>query len=414
MFDVAIIGGGFSGTSLVCQLPSDVSCIVFERSGNLLGKGLAYGIRSPHAILNVPAERMGVFERDHADFLKWLKSKGHNYNGDSFVPRKIYGEYLLERLKLSNHKTIVSEVTSISKTKNGFLLNDSIQAKNLVLATGNTESTLVSGERVVPISSLLNGAEVKGSKVCIIGSSLSAHDAVGELRGRSFDGEIVLVSRHGLSPKLHAGHNHAKIELDTSSLRALTRSVVANLKSTNDWRAGIDSLRPVTSKLWANLSEKDKEIFIRRLKTYWDIHRHRIPSESAHNFPTIKGNVVGTVEKEGKVFIQFSNRPEISAHYVIDATGVSWKEGNPLLLKLCEQGLAQLSFKGGGVKTTPDGRVIDKVGQPQKDVFAIGPIRRGDLLETTAVREIRTQAFNLANFFAQSSQSFHYLSHERT
>jgi uncharacterized NAD(P)/FAD-binding protein YdhS len=331
----------------------------------------------------------GYFERDHADFLSWLKSKGHNYHSDSCVRGKIYGEYILERLKLSNHKTILSEVTSISKTKNWFLINDSIQAKNVVLATGNTESTLVSGDRVVPISSLLNSAEVKGSKVSIIGSGLSAHDAVGELRARGFDGEIVLVSRHGLSPKLHAGHSHAKLELDTSSLRVLTRSVVANLKSTKDWRAGIDSLRPATQKLWANLSGKDKGIFIRRLKTYWDIHRHRIPSESAHNFPIIKGNMVGTIEKEGKVFIQFSNRPEISADYVIDATGVSWKEGNPLLLKLCHQGLAQLSFKGGGIKTTPDGRVINKVGQPQKDLFALGPIRRGDLLETTAVREIR-------------------------
>jgi uncharacterized NAD(P)/FAD-binding protein YdhS len=265
----------------------------------------------------------GYFERDHADFLKWLKSKGHNYNSDSFVPRKIYGEYLFERLKLSNHKTIVSEVTSISKTKNLFLINDSVQAKNVVLATGNTESTLVSGDRVVPISSLLNGAEVKGSKVCIIGSGLSAHEAVGEIRGRGFYGEIVLVSRHGVSPKLHAGYSHAKLELDTSLLRVLTRSVAANLKSTNDWRAGIDSLRPATQKLWANLCEKAKGIFIRRLKTYCYIHRHRIPSESAHNFPiikVIKGNVVGTIEKEGKVFTQFSNRPEISADYVIDAT----------------------------------------------------------------------------------------------
>ena len=65
-FSVAIIGGGFTGTTLAAQLlrcaGSSLSVVVVEKSASV-GRGLAYGTKSNSLLLNVRA-RTGVDVRD--------------------------------------------------------------------------------------------------------------------------------------------------------------------------------------------------------------------------------------------------------------------------------------------------------------------------------------------------------------
>jgi uncharacterized NAD(P)/FAD-binding protein YdhS len=51
---------------------------------------------------------------------------------------------------------------------------------------------------------------------------------------------------------------------------------------------------------------------------------------------------------------------------------------------------------GVGFDTDPVGTVIDRRGKPLEGVYAIGPLRDGGLLETTAVPEIGQQARTLS------------------
>jgi uncharacterized NAD(P)/FAD-binding protein YdhS len=64
---------------------------------------------------------------------------------------------------------------------------------------------------------------------------------------------------------------------------------------------------------------------------------------------------------------------------------------------LLETGQARADALGMGLATASDGAVLDARGQPSPHLFTLGPTRRGDLWETTAVPEIRSQARDLAD-----------------
>jgi uncharacterized NAD(P)/FAD-binding protein YdhS len=63
---------------------------------------------------------------------------------------------------------------------------------------------------------------------------------------------------------------------------------------------------------------------------------------------------------------------------------------------LLEQGLARMDSLQIGIKTDNKGAVITASGEPSDCFYAIGPVRKASLWETTAVPEIRVQAVQLA------------------
>ena len=75
-FTVAVIGGGFTGTTLAAQLvrhtDASYSLIVIERTG-LPGRGVAYGTECNSHLLNVPAKDMSAFPEDRGVWpLPWV------------------------------------------------------------------------------------------------------------------------------------------------------------------------------------------------------------------------------------------------------------------------------------------------------------------------------------------------------
>ena len=54
-----------------------------------------------------------------------------------------------------------------------------------------------------------------------------------------------------------------------------------------------------------------------------------------------------------------------------------------------------------GLDTAADGAVRDARGRASETLFALGPLRRGELWESTAVPEIRAQAHALARHLTQ-------------
>jgi uncharacterized NAD(P)/FAD-binding protein YdhS len=88
----------------------------------------------------------------------------------------------------------------------------------------------------------------------------------------------------------------------------------------------------------------------------------------------------------------------LRVHHVINCTGpdCALSRAHPLLRGLLEAGLAQVDALGLGLSTDAEGMLLDTRGHPSGVLFTLGPLRRGELWETTAIPEIRTQALALA------------------
>src|ERR1700677_517923 len=103
-YDIAIVGGGFSGTLVAYQLVQarkDLRIALIERSKGA-GRGVAYGTTDPKHLLNVQADKMGAFPDDIGHFYRWLQAHPQNVEAagitelrpDAFVPRLLFGDYI--------------------------------------------------------------------------------------------------------------------------------------------------------------------------------------------------------------------------------------------------------------------------------------------------------------------------------
>jgi uncharacterized NAD(P)/FAD-binding protein YdhS len=101
----------------------------------------------------------------------------------------------------------------------------------------------------------------------------------------------------------------------------------------------------------------------------------------------------------------------IDADRVINCSGPEHdvrKLPNPLVQSLLVSGTISPHPLQIGVQVGPDGALIAADGAVSKRLFAIGPVRYGTLIETTAIPEIRQQAFDLAGLIAANGPPLSY------
>jgi uncharacterized NAD(P)/FAD-binding protein YdhS len=189
----------------------------------------------------------------------------------------------------------------------------------------------------------------------------------------------------------------------------------------HDWRTVVDGLRPRTQALWATLPEAERARLHRHALRYWEVHRHRMAPEVADRIERLRrsgrleisaGHIVTVTPTRRGVAVTVRPRggraagaPLPAADVVLDAGAVIrctgpreqlTSVGDPLLDGLFAVGDAQPGPLGLGLAVEGDGRLLDRTGQASETLWAIGPLRRGALLETTAIPEIRVQAAALA------------------
>jgi uncharacterized NAD(P)/FAD-binding protein YdhS len=78
---------------------------------------------------------------------------------------------------------------------------------------------------------------------------------------------------------------------------------------------------------------------------------------------------------------------------------------DPLLDGLFAGGDARPGPLGLGLAVDEHGRLLDRAGDPSDTLWALGPLRRGALLETTAIPEIREQAAALARILPEAAMA---------
>jgi len=446
-YSVAVIGGGFSGTTLAAQLLRQTgpafSIVVIERAG-LPGRGLAYGTESDAHLLNVPAKNMSAFPEDPEHFLRWAKS---NFEWDtqpgSFLPRRVYGRYLGSLVSgaiLSDSERRLhwksDEAQAIASTGKGEIevelrSGTRIFADKVVLALGNFPSSdpflpardvehrphdLPEPYFASPWSQASFAGLERLNSILLTGSGLTAIDVAVDLRRRGFKGTIHFLSRHGLLP--HSHREHVPWPMFWSmhsprSARGLLRLVREQVREAQrrgiDWRGVINSLRAFTPGIWQSLPEAEKRRFLRHLRPYWEVHRHRAAPEVAQliademlsrQIQLHAGRITNFREHGHAVEITYWQRRSgqecrLLVDRVINCTAPETdcrRLQDPFLASLLTRGMVRPDPLFLGLDVSADGALIDQDGMISESLYAIGPARKGSLWESTAVPEIREQA----------------------
>ncbi|MBI3478487.1 MAG: FAD/NAD(P)-binding protein [Acidobacteria bacterium] len=450
--DVLIIGGGFSGTMVATHLlrrRQGLLIGVLERKSQP-GRGLAYS--SPHRfhLLNVPAAKMSALPEDPGHFLRWAQSNHDaSVQPRSFLPRNLYGNYvgsLLEQAiadgNQEHFRWIQDEALSLQRRHGHWAVQGKsgteITARAVALALGNFPPADPRMPGLNPGSTLyfpfawaskvLEDLPAHGS-ILLIGSGLTSVDLVMALRSKKFKGTVHVLSRKGLLPRRSRPAEPWPLFWDEHAprtTRGLLRMVREQIELAEErdvtWRGVIDSLRPVTQKIWQSLPRDEQRRFLRHLRSHWEVHRHRIAPEIGDVLADMKaegivhtyaGRIIRYSEKAGIAKVSYRERQSrrkktVKANRVVNCTGSETdcrRIDDSLIVSLFAQGLARPDPLFLGLDTDRHGGLIDYNGAASTTLLAVGPTRKGSLWETTAVPEIRKQAADVAEYVGSTLAS---------
>jgi uncharacterized NAD(P)/FAD-binding protein YdhS len=448
--DIAIIGGGASGTLTAAQLLAHAATRAIPVSITVIdgharhGLGQAYSTTHPGHLLNAMARQMSALPDDPDHLVRWAAATlapGATLSGTTFLPRHAYGQYLRDTLAAaekaagpdSRLSLIHSEAVAIKRTGPAgplqvVLTDGEIRADVAVLATGNAPSELPfatpASDRVITDPWFPGALDAlgDGSPVVIAGTGLTMIDLAIAITSANPATRVHAVSRHGLLPRAHPGDTQALarplwlpvISRTTGPVRLgelmwqIRQAVSANPAS---WPAVMESLRPYVPGLWRRMPAPDKRLFLRHVARYWEVHRHLMPPATASRVTALRctgqlsvhrGQVLSVREVSGGLSVLIdagAETVEVPAGVVLNGTGAApdiTRAGNPLLRYLFATGMARPDPLRLGIDATAQGAVVNRDGVPADAIYTLGPPLRGLWYESTAVPEIREQAAALA------------------
>jgi uncharacterized NAD(P)/FAD-binding protein YdhS len=445
---IAVIGAGFSGTiatlQLLRRLPEDQPVLLCERSADF-ARGVAYSTGENEHLLNVRAANMSAISDERLHFEEWLKHRAaaaggkldglYDTEAGLFASRGLYGQYLRSILDHAMRQTaghaqlrlLPDEITDVEPADGGgFTLicasGQRLEVAGVVLAVGNLPSAEGEDPRICS-----NAWDPKAWReldpnrpLMIVGTGLTMVDLVIGLRRRGYPGTIFALSRGGMLPMRHTATaawptpmltiaEERSLPLLMARLRA---EIEAAAEQGVDWRAVIDSMRPITASLWVRFSIDERRRFLRHVRRYWDVHRHRmapphadlIHAMIADGTLRIVAGRIGSMEK-GPNCVRVTYAPRtggpakvLDVQRVIKASGLEHisKTRDPLMQRLLDRGLVRMDAQGMGLDVTDGLNVLRADGEPAPRIWALGPIVRGVFWECVAVPDIRVQASHLA------------------
>jgi uncharacterized NAD(P)/FAD-binding protein YdhS len=433
-FKLGILGAGFSGKMLAAQLLRNKSfadkCKIYLIDP-LFSNGIAYGTPDEAHLLNVRASNMFALANEPNHLVEYLTSTlGEGDWKNTFVSRVTYSKYLdsifsnsIQHSEQSLVK-IVGAVSSVRKNDSGLEVQvgkQTLQLDHLVLAYGNIHTELVptkNGPVIGKAAWPLDKEVLSKNRILLVGTSLTMIDLALSAARLNPNCQIVAVSRNGLLPTLHTS-------LDQDRLLKVRKLLEEEFKSNNSllgvlstlrryskvypWREVVDGIRPFTVSLWKGFSERERKLFQIRLSTFWSIHRHRVSPDvndqllkliSENRLRIIPGKIksISKSESVSEVLIETKEKESLLLEMdeVINCTGpasLNQISEKPLFASLLREKLISQDKLGLGVsmENSKDDQVLYT-----ELISCMGPPLRGELLECTAVPELRIQVERLA------------------
>ena len=451
---IVVVGAGASGVLVATHIARGAArrgtrlSVVLVDPADRWGRGTAFGTVDGEHLLNVPAVGMSALPEEPLHFLHWLEREYDEPVAPyTFAERRAYGRYLddtvTEAFQNSLHLATLrhrrARATSLRRSGRGLLVTTDdhreLPADAVVVATGLPEVgthwapvALLDSPFFVPNPWAPGALDVvrrdrAGLRdALLVGSGLTMVDVALTLTGARSrpDRRLRAISRTGRIPHVH----HTVAQLPTTpeisdwgtTLDDILRRAARHLRevgdSTGDWRPGVDGLRFQMSALWGRLSEEDRMRFLADHARRWNVLRHRMPPMTALALDELRSGgrlCVGPGEvadasplPTGGLRITLLDGSTTDVGWVVNCTGPQpdiRTLGEPLLDDLLRPH-AGVSFgtsaTAGMGFVTRDGRLVDSDGSTEAPVWTLGALRRGELWESTAVPEIRSQAAALA------------------
>ena len=452
-FTVAIVGAGFSGVMTAVHLlrgdpPRPLRVVMVNRSG-AMARGVAYGTNSPAHLLNVPAGKMSALPDDPGHFVRFAQSRDPSVTPGTFVRRSLYGEYLEHLLAESaarrphSLEQLVTEVRGLEPDRAWATIVTAdgrrVTVDRVVMAVGHYppahprefSPAFVASRYYVRDPWTAGAMETIPANlpVLLVGTGLTTLDVALALHARGVAGAVA-VSRRGLLPRTHdpevpppaAEHRPPCLEFARTSAgyaRAVRRHVRTVEAAGGNWRQVIDSIRAITPRLWQRLKPAERERFVRHVRPFWEVHRHRASPETGAAVAALlksgwltvhAGRLLGAEVAGGAAEVAVrlrgtGERRVLRVGAVLNCTGPAAdirKVGDPLLDYLFHWGQARPDPLGLGIDVSDDGAVVSRRGEPSRVLYYVGPLLRARDGEGTAVPELRVYAARLARTILDS------------
>ena len=436
---LAIIGDGLAGAMLVWhlnQLGRDMQQITLFGT-NSPGLGKAYGGIHPDLRLNVRDNLMNVtFD---GGFARWAKTNidDDNATTDSgmFFRRRDFGRYvehLVAPVMAAGVTQIKAQVTQLIKPQAGTPFWRLITplgettAAQVVLALGNptpqppfevSDDRQQNGQQNGPGNSVIDSPWYgdwpdtvdPDAEVAIIGSGLTAMDALLILSNRNHQAPIHLISpRAALPPRQAAWQPQDAVDWPKlTSAAAFSRFFLAYLADDDwnsaRWQESFESLRGGISAAWQSLPTAERQRLLGRFASWWQMARYRAgPQTSDAAAAMLNSGQLRLIEGRagkihttaaGQVAIDLGDRVQ-NADQVILAIGAG---RDVLMMRMAADGVVAGNDHGTPVDHRL--RVTGDDCRPIDGLYAIGPqtaFSRGDIIGAAGVsREARLLAETL-------------------
>lgn len=455
MKTIGIIGAGFSGTMTAVQLIEKSTApfeIILINEKDTLNKGFAYNPYSDKHLLNVITGKMSAYSNNPDDFLNWVmekesfKDKDRTLIANSFLPRQLYGQYLVDIW--NNYNRIAASKNITITVIDSFVIDLETQQDSVTLWLDNdlklkVDDCIIASGNLVPRNPKIKNTDFYQSKnyfqnpwtidsvqninpdipVLIVGNGLTMVDTVVALMEQGFKNDIYSISPNGFNilPHRHNGLKYTKLTEefnDEMSLFEIFKLVKKHIKMAREYGATaepvIDSLRPYTQSIWKRFSAEEKSIFMSKLRHLWGVARHRIPIHTHDKLQKLRidgklhinsGRILNFTEGQDGIIVEYLDKKDhtvktLKVSRIINCTGPETDLNNveKSFLKNCllKGILKQDPLKLGITTNTDTYQVIDAQGNPHSNLFTLGGNLKGELWESTAVNELKIQTENLA------------------
>lgn len=477
--NILIIGAGFVGTTTAIRLlhnathPLEINLL--EKDEKQRSGGLAFSDNKAgwEHYLNIHSGRISAFREEPDDFTFWANNEAdrtswppqwrdkefHAYTG---VARRMYQQYIDDRLEqaIANAapgvilNRIPGEAIDVVENEDGtstttYLTPDidgqakvkEFVADQTVIATGHVDFSVP--EAAVDIKDdprfVLDQYSEEGQETIknlgktetafIIGTGLSAFDAVITLLAKGHEGPIIMSSRHGYTHFTYPeGHIHDILKVDRPSFlddQEITLEGVIE--------GGKEEFQKIATQFREERPDIDETIYTERILKAWEPYIaeviQRLPSHDVKELfaryrslavasrigtiPEIGGTVAEAMKAHGdqppQVEIRKGNIQEmnqsasgqgidisiattdseiptvINAGIVINTTGQEadyTKVNSPLWRNLVDTHQTSMPHRktGRGIEVDKHGEIINANGE-KTSLLAVGPMRQGDETE---------------------------------